>query len=537
MCLLSGTRPLLLLAAVAPLACGQSPPGTAPPTSREIHEAIRAGDLDTVESMLARNPELLTARNRDDREPLHEACILGEVPIMELLVSRGADINARSKAENTTLHWAVHAFVGQEVRGEMVAILLGLDPELATARNINGLTPLHWSGNELPETIQLLLDSGADLDAQDKNGLTPLQHWVRYWEDDESEFLIGAGADLELTDDLGRTALHLAAIGGRHEKYRMLADAGGNLNPRDQAGLTPADYARKFGHNALADLMVVDGALESEPLEPLSSRPSAPSVGRPLESSLSHSLLADGPAAGEAAIWYLDSNAWAVRTEGELLIFDYTDWGPMPRTPGMVNGRIQGSELVGLSVTVFATSPRAWQESLLELRGEVEDVRFVLGFDGFEPGDATWITVMEGEGALEVGDLEVTAVKSEHGGTAFLVRADGLTVFHSGLPDRYQPGGAAAWSRGLLQMKNGAPEIDLAFIPTFVAGDDEVGAVGGFLDVTGWIQPKIVFPAGGSGAQMYLYREAAELAEERWSEMTAIAPANRGDLFRVTIIT
>ena len=126
MCLLSGTRPLLLLlAVVAPLACGQSPPGTAPPTSQEIHEAIRAGDLGTVESMLARNPELLTARNRDDREPLHEACILGEVSIMELLVSRGADINARSKAENTTLHWAVHAFVGQEVRGEMVAFLRG----------------------------------------------------------------------------------------------------------------------------------------------------------------------------------------------------------------------------------------------------------------------------------------------------------------------------------------------------------------------------------------------------------------------------
>ena len=75
----------------------------------------------------------------------------------------------------------MHALAEQGVRAEMAAFLLALNPELTTARNVNGLTPLHWAGNELPQTIELILDNGADPDAQDKNGYAPLHHWTRWW--------------------------------------------------------------------------------------------------------------------------------------------------------------------------------------------------------------------------------------------------------------------------------------------------------------------------------------------------------------------
>jgi ankyrin repeat protein len=537
---------LLLVLGVSSLSCHEAPTVTEQDGQEAIYTAIRDGDLEAVDQILDRDPTSLHSRNEAGREPIQEACLLGRPAILELLVSRGADVNDRDRAENTTLHWAVHAFVEPEVRGEMAAYLLAEDPALATTENINGITPLHWAGNELPQTVQLLLENGADLDARDQNGMTPLHHWTRYWMDDESVLLIQSGADVEAQDPFGRTALHLAAIGGRGDKYRMLRDFGADLNAKDDEGLTPATYARKFGHVELADQIVADGGLESGDLA----------------ASTSATLLVQGAGPGNAGIWFLDSNGWAVRTEHELLIFDYTEWGPMPAVPGLVNGRIRGMELSGLSVTVFATSPGAWEERLLELRDHVPDVRFVLGF---QPDDPAGITVMDKEATLRVGALGVTTAKSQHGGTAFLVQADGLTIFHSGIPDRYRTEGAAAWATSLDRLVAGlgmggtgidvsgprdtgtegagaadTGQIDLAFLPVFVAGDEEALALDGFTEVMGLIRPKVVFTSGGSGAHRYLLRQAAALIEEASdgalmqrarAGTIALAPENRGDFF------
>ena len=150
---------LLLVVATFCLSWGQANPVRA----QDIHEAIRAGDLEAVDRILARNPAPLRTRNAAGREPIHEAIFWGNLPILEFLVSRGAGVNVLAGADNSTLHWAVHAMVGPEERGAMVEFLLAQSPSLARARNINGLTPLHWAGNELPQTVHLLLENGAGL--------------------------------------------------------------------------------------------------------------------------------------------------------------------------------------------------------------------------------------------------------------------------------------------------------------------------------------------------------------------------------------
>ena len=61
------------------------------------------------------------------------------------------------------------------------------------------------------------------------SGSTPLHH-------EAVELLVVAGADVEARDDDGRTPLHTAS---RAEEIAVLVTAGANLEARDNDGLTP----------------------------------------------------------------------------------------------------------------------------------------------------------------------------------------------------------------------------------------------------------------------------------------------------------
>ena len=77
--------------------------------STSLREAVRRGDIAAVEATLAtaqdtRRRELVNTLDRYDRSPLFIACSMGRVEIVKLLVSAGADVNARTGSGATALH-------------------------------------------------------------------------------------------------------------------------------------------------------------------------------------------------------------------------------------------------------------------------------------------------------------------------------------------------------------------------------------------------------------------------------------------------
>ena len=74
------------------------------------------------------------------------------------------------------------------------------------------------------ESMKLLLDRGADIDAQENDGTTALMRSVEQESPEALRFLIVRGANLELRDDAGRSALDRTATwpGARE----ILIDAG-----------------------------------------------------------------------------------------------------------------------------------------------------------------------------------------------------------------------------------------------------------------------------------------------------------------------
>ena len=76
-----------------------------------LFDAARAGDVGALAGMLDRDPELLQAREPPyDWTLLHAAAAAGHLAAVELLLTRGLDVNVREAGDNTyAMHWAAAA--------------------------------------------------------------------------------------------------------------------------------------------------------------------------------------------------------------------------------------------------------------------------------------------------------------------------------------------------------------------------------------------------------------------------------------------
>ena len=132
----------------------------------------------------ARRGKVKTENGRGDT-PLHSAVQHSQTTLVELLLSYGADVNAKNVYGDTPLHWATE----RDSRPELIAILLNHGAD-TNAKSGTGVTPLHkllQRKSALPEIVALLLDHGADVNAKTDyttywaypNQLTPLHYAVR----------------------------------------------------------------------------------------------------------------------------------------------------------------------------------------------------------------------------------------------------------------------------------------------------------------------------------------------------------------------
>ena len=117
---------------------------------------------------------------------------------------------------DTALHLAA---AGHRV--QIVGLLLDAGADPNTAINHRRSSPLHyaadghvsgpaWDSSRQVNTIRRLLAAGADVNAQEKNGATPLHRAVRTRCAAATRVLLEAGADPTLRNKPGSTAFHLS---------------------------------------------------------------------------------------------------------------------------------------------------------------------------------------------------------------------------------------------------------------------------------------------------------------------------------------
>ncbi|KAG0431198.1 hypothetical protein HPB47_021995 [Ixodes persulcatus] len=191
--------------------------------------------------------------------PLHEATAKGKCDIVRLLLEHGADAAKKNRDGNTPLDLVREGDqdVADLLRGD-AALLdaakkgnLGRVMRLVTADNINcrdaqgrNSTPLHLAaGYNNLEVAELLLEKGAEVNAQDKGGLIPLHNASSYGHLDVAALLIKHGTLVNATDRWGFGPLHEAAQKGRTQLCALLLAHGADPTLKNHEGHTPLDIA------------------------------------------------------------------------------------------------------------------------------------------------------------------------------------------------------------------------------------------------------------------------------------------------------
>ena len=253
-----------------------------------LHWAAAVSVSPAIITMLAEVGADLEAWDQGGRTPLHLAAGQSRTPaVITALLDAGADLEAWDDVGGTPLHKAA---ANSEAAG-VVAVLLDGGADLE-ARTDNGATPLHLAArfSESPEVIAALLRAGANLETRDDVGetpwelfrgradfarlvrLTPLNLSCSEW--NTSEFFeqagpddvarcLEAGADLEARDDSGATPLHLAARNSEPPTViAALLEAGADLEARDHSGFAPLHFAILVNENAAVAAALLDAGAD-----------------------------------------------------------------------------------------------------------------------------------------------------------------------------------------------------------------------------------------------------------------------------------
>jgi len=141
----------------------------------------------------------------------------------------------------------------------LTALIAGMDVNLRDKRS-NTTALEHAVQNANREMVQLLLASGADVNAKNESGETVLMMLNNDATYDLVWDLINAGADVKLKDDSGNTALMQAASSDGLETLKVLLDSGAEVDAKNKEGRTALMLAASEGHVNIVRALVLAGA-------------------------------------------------------------------------------------------------------------------------------------------------------------------------------------------------------------------------------------------------------------------------------------
>ncbi|XP_072032763.1 transient receptor potential cation channel subfamily A member 1-like [Amphiura filiformis] len=212
-----------------------------------LHLAVGNRHINVSRSLIERGAPVNCRKTTNGFTPLHQAAIIGEEPLAQMLIDKGAETEIIDKEQMTPLH---RAAMFNRVDTILLLIRQGLYLETKDEDNFTPLLCAAWK--DQTEAGRALLRYGADITAIDKEMKSCL-HWaveMQHLEFAKMLFEHGHGGEeiLNWKDRAEQTALHYAAEVGNVEMVKLLIENGASIVVKDGEEKAPLHTACQFGH-------------------------------------------------------------------------------------------------------------------------------------------------------------------------------------------------------------------------------------------------------------------------------------------------
>lgn len=216
---------------------GQDTSGSTP-----LHEAVRYGHTDIAQMLLGAGAPINAQDNLGKTPIMLYVPVEAQDKMYPLLISYKADVTRMDSYGDTVLHSGTMTALPVGILSQLVAA--GAD---VNARNKDGVTPLLIaSQKQMLEHVEFYSSLGADIHSEDKCGITPLK--VALSDDDMLEHMVNQNNVMSL-DSGGNTPLHVAILANANvEKVKYILSLMEDVNARNREG-NSALYLAVLKHN------------------------------------------------------------------------------------------------------------------------------------------------------------------------------------------------------------------------------------------------------------------------------------------------
>ncbi|TKJ28930.1 hypothetical protein CEE39_09670 [bacterium (candidate division B38) B3_B38] len=231
----------------------------------------------------------------------------------------------------------------------------------------------------------------------------------------------------------------------------------------------------------------------------------------------------------EAIIWYLGHSGWAIKTKNHLLIFDYVETETKPAEPSLATGNINPSELKDQQVFVFVSHSDGdhYSEDISAWEKSITNIRYIFGW---QAGEKPNYVCMEARQSRKIDDMEILTISSTDAGVGFLMKVDGLVIFHAG--DHAHWGGAMdPFAKEIDYFAQSEQEFDIVFLAVAARRDQRWESITqGVFYTLKKLLPKVMFPMHAGGKE-HIFKEFAQEAEMKKFTTNVHYAENKGDRF------
>ena len=218
-----------------------------------LHVATMANTPVNTLALLVSNGAVINERNKEGSTPLKLAIDLQHPEQVKFYAQNGADIYAEDIEGGTPISKALESDTVEMLR----TLLSG---ENISSTDSSGNSVLHIAlENDAPiEYIRYLIEAGADVNARNKNGDSPLFITVQKNRRDAGDLLLEKNADIFATNIQNNSPLRSALTRGGEVQDWLINSK--TLNSTDGSGNTPLHYAAEWHLNNAIVSLVQKGA-------------------------------------------------------------------------------------------------------------------------------------------------------------------------------------------------------------------------------------------------------------------------------------